>query len=88
MEMRRSYINLCPIRLTFSYFHILNRLAVDLGKGTKSFTTARKRILRLVGLQCLVAECCKIQKIQPCEVCKVCIYLYYAWKKLPFSRQF
>ena len=31
-------------------------------KRTKSFTTARKRILRLVELQGLVAKCCKIRK--------------------------
>ena len=30
---------------------------------TKSFTTARKRILRLLELQSLVAKCCKIRKI-------------------------
>ena len=63
------------------------RLTFDLGLGgTKSFTTARKKILRLVELQsCLVAKCCKMRKICPLEVCKFGIYLYYAKKKLPFS---
>ena len=30
---------------------------------TKSFTTARKRIVKLVELQSLMAKCCKIRKI-------------------------
>ena len=36
-----------------------NRLKVKLGKN-KIFTTARKRILKLVELQSLVAKCFKI----------------------------
>ena len=51
-------------------------------KRTKSITTARKSIFKLIKLQSLVAKCCKMKKIlkQPCEVCKFCILLYSARK--------
>ena len=39
---------------------------------SKSFTTARKSMLKLVKLQSLVAKCCKIRKVYACEVCKFC----------------
>ena len=39
-----------------------NRLTFDLGKNTKAFTTARKRILRLVELQSSVENVVKYGK--------------------------
>ena len=54
-----------------------NRLKVELGRKNEIFhTTVKKRILKLVELQSLVAKCCKIRKNSPC------IYFYYARKKL------
>ena len=65
-----------------------NRLKDELGSENEIFYYSTKSILKLiVELQCLVAKCFKTRKILPYEVCKFCVFLYYAWKKLPFSRQ-
>ena len=39
------------------------RLTFNLGKTTKSFTTVKKSIRKLVKLPSLVAKCCKTRKI-------------------------
>ena len=52
-------------------------------RRTKSISTARKSMLKLVKLQCLVAKCCKMRKIQLCEIRKYCINLHYAREFAP-----
>ena len=44
-----------------------NRLTFDLGKNTKAFTAARKRILRLVELQSSVENVVKYGKYSPAK---------------------
>ena len=51
-------------------------------RKTKSITTARKSIVKLVKLQSPVGKYCEIRKIKPREACEFCIYLYYARKNL------
>ena len=58
------------------------KLNLNYCKKSKSFTTARKSMLKLVKLPSLVAKCCKIRKIYACKVCKFCILLYYAYHKM------
>ena len=43
--------------------NLRNKLKVEPGKKNEIFATARKRVLKLVELQSLVAKCCKIRKI-------------------------
>ena len=42
---------------------------------------AGKSIFKLVKLQSLVVNCCKMRKIWPCEIHKFCIYLHYTRTK-------
>ena len=60
---------------------LLHRIFI-FAKKSKSFTTARKSMSKLVKLPSLVAKCCKIRKIYACEVCKFCTLLYYAYHKM------
>ncbi len=48
---------------------------------TKSITTARKSILKLLKLQRLVAKCCKMRKIySPANFANFVYFLYYVQK--------
>ena len=51
-------------------------------KKSKSFTTARKSMSKLVKLPSSEAKCCKIRKIYACEVCKFFTLLYYVYHKM------
>ena len=81
----------CFHHIDFTYLmdHFRFKLNLHLAKKVKSFTTARKSILKLVKLRSLVAKCGKIRKIFACKVCKFCIFLYYAlttkWPKFTRS---
>ena len=58
------------------------KLNLHFCKKSKSFTPARKSMLKLVKLPSLVAKCCKIRKIYACKVCKFCILFYYSYHKM------
>ena len=60
---------------------LFNRIFI-FAKKSKSFTEARKSMLKLVKLTSLVAKYCKTWKIYACKVCKFCILLYYAYHKM------
>ena len=59
-----------------------------LARRTKSFATARKRILRLVELQSLVAKCCKIRKIYSLAQLARLVCICITREKSYHSRQF
>ena len=54
-------------------------------RRTKSFTTAKKSILKLVELPSFVAKCCKIRKINPRKKVTIFATIQFSAKMVTFS---
>ena len=54
--------NTCRSLISLSPLENLHDELYNIQSAQLCYTTARKRILRFVGLQCLVAKCCKDEK--------------------------